>query len=136
VRPRPHWATVLAVVCASTVVFLITRDVFVPQVRDTEVWFGFELHGWLAWLTAPLHWLIFGLAAWGYWTVRPWVWPWASVYLFYVAVGHLVWNLTSPSGGGWGAGVWQLALFSIPALATYWARPEAGLHNDADPRGR
>jgi hypothetical protein len=126
-RPRPHWATALALLCSLTVVFLIARDLFVPHIRDTEVWFGFELRGWLAWVTAPLHWLLFGLAAWGYWSLRPWVWPWASVYLFYIAVSHLVWNLTSPSGAGWNAGLLQLALFSAPALVVYWARPERSI---------
>lgn len=87
------------------------------------MWFGFEVHGWLAWLSAPIHWAIFATAAWAFWVVRPWVWPWASVYAFYVAGSHLVWNLTSPDGGGWGAGLWQLALFSVPAVALLWARP-------------
>ena len=122
-QARSRWATALALLCASTFVFLVTRDIFVPHVRNTEIWFGFELRGWLAWLTAPLHWLLFGLGAWGYWFLRPWIWPWASLYLFYVAVSHLVWNLTSPSGGGLDAGLWQLALFMIPALFVYWVGP-------------
>ena len=120
---RPWWATVLSAFCTVTLIFLIARDVFVPHVRDTEVWFGFELRGALARLTAPLHWAIFAAAAWAFWSVRPWVWPWASVYAFYVAVSHLIWNLTSPSGGGWGPGLWQLLLFGIPAVALLWARP-------------
>jgi hypothetical protein len=124
---RPWWATVLSVFCALTVVFLISRDLFVPHVRETEVWLGFELRGWLARLTAPLHWMIFGIGAWGFWSLRPWVWPWASVYAFSIAVGHLIWNLTSDSGGGWAPGLWQLALFSAPAVALLWARPTAYL---------
>jgi hypothetical protein len=120
---RPGWAVGLAGFCLVTLVFLIARDLFLPQVRDTEVWFGFEVHGWLAWLSAPIHWAIFATAAWAFWSVRPWVWPWASVYAFYVAGSHLVWNLTSSAGGGWEAGLWQLALFSVPAVALLWARP-------------
>lgn len=123
-QPRPRWASPLALLCAATVVFLVGRDLFVPHVADTEVWFGVELRGWLARATAPLHWLIFGVAARGYWKVRPWIWPWASVYLFYVALSHLIWNLTSPSGGGWIAGLWQLALFAILPIALLWARPK------------
>jgi hypothetical protein len=120
---RPWWATALAIFCAATVVFLIARDLMIPEVRDVEVWFGLEIHGPLAWLTAPLHWAIFAIGAWGYWRVRPWIWPWPSVYAFTVAFGHLVWNLTSPSGGGWLDGLLQVLLFSIPAIALLFARP-------------
>ena len=122
-RTRPLWATGLALFCALTVVFLAIRDLFVPEVRDTEVWLGFESTGRVARLTAPIHWAIFAAGAWGFWRVRSWIWPWASVYVFYVAISHLVWNLVSPSGGGLSAGLWQLALFSIPALALLAARP-------------
>ena len=122
-RARPPWATLLSAFCVISVLFLVYRDLFVPHVRDTEVWLGFELHGGPARVTAPVHWSIFGIGAWGYWKMRPWVWPWASVYALYVAVSHLVWNLVSPSGGGWSAGFWQLALFAIPAVVLLGARP-------------
>jgi hypothetical protein len=104
---------------------LIFRDVFVPAARHTEVWFGFELKGALARATAPLHWVIFGVGAWGYWRCRPWIWPWASIYGFYIAASHLIWNLVSPSGGGLRDGLIQLTLFSIPALALLGAKPPA-----------
>jgi hypothetical protein len=45
--------TALALFCAATVVFLAARDLFVPQARDVEVWFGFELHGAAARWSAP-----------------------------------------------------------------------------------
>ena len=122
---RPRWATALAAFCAATVVFLAARDVLLPHVRDTEVWFGFEVHGLAARLTAPLHWAIYATGAWGFWNLRRWVWPWASVYAFSIAFGHLVWNVTSQAGGGFGAGLWQLALFSVPAIALLWARPSS-----------
>jgi len=122
-RPRPWWASAMAAFCAATVVFLVYRDFAVPHARDTEVWLGLELHGIWARLTAPLHWGLFAVGAWGFWTLRPWIWPWASVYASLVALSHLVWNLTSPSGGGWSAGLWQLALLSVPALLLLAARP-------------
>jgi hypothetical protein len=120
---RPLRATALAAFCAATVVFLAVRDVLLPEVRDTEVWLGFELHGLAARGTAPLHWAIFAIGAWGFWHMRSWVWPWASAYALSIAVGHLVWNLTSDAGGGLVAGLWQLALFAIPAGVLWWARP-------------
>lgn len=125
---RPRWATALALFCGASVVFLVYRDLFVPHVREVEVWLGLELHGPLALVTAPLHWLVFVVGAWGFWTVRPWIWPWASVYALYVAVSHLVWNLASPNGGGWKAGLAQLVLFSLPAVALLWARPTSRVH--------
>lgn len=124
---RPGWATALSLFCVATTLFLVARDLFVPRARDTEVWLGIELHGLLAWLTAPLHWVLFAAAAWGYWRMRPWVWPWASVYAFQIAIGHLVWNLTSPSGGGLLAGLWQAGLLSLPAVLLLWARPSRPL---------
>jgi hypothetical protein len=95
----------------------------IADVRDVEVWFGYELRGGLAWLTAPLHWGLFAAGGWGFWYLRPWIWPWASVYAFYIAFSHLAWNVASPSGGGWAAGLSQLALFAVPALALLYARP-------------
>lgn len=120
---RPRWATSLSIFCAVTVLFLVARDLLVPAVRDTEVWFGIELHGWLAWVTAPVHWLLFAAGAWAFWSDPPRTWPWASVYVFYVAFSHLAWNLISPSGGGWISGLWQFAAFSVPAVVLLWARP-------------
>ena len=120
---RPAWATALSAFCALTVVFLVVRDLTIAEVRDVEVWFGFEVHGWMAWVTAPLHWALFAAGAWGYAQQRPWVWPWASVYAMYIAISHLGWNLVSPLGGGWTAGLTQMILFSIPAIGLLYARP-------------
>jgi hypothetical protein len=92
-------------------------------VRAVEIWFGYELSGWLAIATAPLHYAIFAAGALGFWQCRRWVWPWAAVYAFYIAVSHLVWNLTSESGQGLEAGMLQLVLFSIPGVALLFARP-------------
>ena len=121
--PRLWWATLLAVFCATTVIFLMVRDATLPEVRDVEVWLGLELRGPAALATAPLHYAIFAAGAVGYWRLRPWIWPWASAYAAQIAVSHLVWNLTSPRGQGLDAGMVQLALFSVPALLLLFARP-------------
>ena len=122
---RSLWASGLSVFCLGTLIFLVWRDLTIPEVRDVEVWLGFELRGAAAVLTAPLHWSIFAAGAWGFWHSRPWVWPWAAVYACSIALSHLIWNLSSASGGGWCAGVWQFGLFSLPAVGLLWARPAA-----------
>ena len=114
ISPRPRWMTALALFCALTVVFLVVRDVTVPHVRDVEVWFGFELRGALARWTAPVHWGIFALGAWGFWRAAPWVTPAAAAYAFYVAFSHLVWSEVSPNGNGWPVGLLQAAALSVP----------------------
>jgi hypothetical protein len=108
--------TGLALFCAGSVAFLVWRDFFLPHVRDVEVWFGFELRGTLALLTAPLHWILFLVAAWGFWFQRPWIVPCAAAYSFYIAFCHLVWNQVSPNGHGWLAGIAEAVLFSIPGF--------------------
>ena len=80
---RPRWVTALAVFCLVSVLILVARDLFHPSSRDVEVWFGFELHGTAARLTAPLHWIIFLVGAWGFWSQRPWIVPAAAAYAFY-----------------------------------------------------
>jgi hypothetical protein len=114
--------TALALFCAATVLFLAARDVFVPHVRDVEVWFGFELRGATARLTAPLHWAIFAVGAWGFWRARPWITRAAAAYVFCVALSHVVWNLVSPNGHGWVAGLAEAAAISVPGIVLLRAR--------------
>ena len=83
--------TALAIFCAATVVFLAVRDLFVPQVRDVEVWFGVEVHGAAARWSAPVHWAIFAIGAWASWRARPWVARAALGYAIYVALSHAIW---------------------------------------------
>ena len=115
----------MALFCGSAVLFLVVRDLLLPEVREVEIWLGFEIHGWLALASAPLHWAIFVVGAWGFWQLRPWIWPWASLYAFYVALSHFIWNQTSPSGAGIAAGLLQFALLSIPAVCLLLAKPAA-----------
>jgi hypothetical protein len=117
----PWWMTALAAFCAGSVIFLIARDLFVPHVRDVEVWFGLEVRGAAALLTAPVHWMIFLTGAWGFWFRRPWVLPCAAAYAFYIALCHLVWNQVSPNGHGWLAGIAQLLAFSVPGVLLWRA---------------
>ena len=111
----------LAIFCVVSVLFLVPRDLFLPHVRDVEVWLGFELRGGAAWLTAPLHWAIFAVGAWAAWTARPWILPAAAGYAFYVAASHLVWSEASPHGNGWPIGLLQAAALSIPGVVLWLA---------------
>lgn len=117
--------TALAAFCLVTVIFLVPRDLCFAQTRDVEVWFGFELRGTPARLTAPLHWAIFGIGAWGFWRGRSWILPGAAAYAFYVAVSHLIWSEASPNGRGWPMGLAQALAFSVPGLLLLRARRRA-----------
>jgi hypothetical protein len=114
--PRPWWMTAMAVFCLASVGFLVPRDLFLAHTRDVEVWFGFEVRGTAALLTAPLHWALFLLGAWGFWFQRPWIVRGAAAYSFYIGLSHLVWNQTSPNGSGWLAGFAQAVFFSAPGI--------------------
>lgn len=107
----------LGAFCAATTVFLVARDVFVPEVRDVEVWFGVELRGRAAIATAPLHWLLFAAASVAFFRDRTWVWKAAAAYSLYIAASHVVWNFASPSGGGAPSALAQGVLFALPAPA-------------------
>ena len=121
---------VMAAFCLVTIVFLVYRDLALPHVRDTEVWFGFELRGALALATAPLHWAIFAVGAWLFWKGHPRAWLYASLYAAYIALSHLVWNLTSAAGGGLVAGLVQLGVFLIPAALLFWLHGDRGSQRD------
>ncbi len=128
--PRPRWMTALALFCVATVVILAPRDLFVAKTRDVEVWLGFELRGTAALLTAPLHWAIFLLGAYGFWFQRAWIVPAAAFYAFYVALSHLVWSEASRNGRGWVIGLAQALLFAIPGVLLWRAHRAAARRDD------
>lgn len=118
--------TVLAVFCFGVLLVVVPSDLFVPAARDTEVWLGFEVHGLLALLTAPIHWAIFAIGGWAAWTGRRWIVPWAVAYVGYAAVAHLVWSEASPHGRGWLIGL--LEACGIASVAFFLHR--AGAHEE------
>jgi len=69
-----------------------------PVADDEEIWFGFTLTGWWAKATEPLHWLIYGLGAYGFWKMKTWMWPWASVYVAQIVIAMFVWNILNENG--------------------------------------
>jgi hypothetical protein len=114
--------TAMAVFCLGSVAFLVPRDLLLAHTRDVEVWFGFEVRGPTALLTAPVHWAFFLAGAWGFWFRRSWILPAAAAYSFYVALCHLIWNQTSPNGHGWLSGLAQALVFSVPGVFFLRAR--------------
>jgi len=112
----------MAVLCVASLAWNVPRDLFFEEYRWVEVWGGFELRGWPALVTAPLHWAIFAVGAWAFWTGRRWVVPVAAAYAFYVAVSHLVWSESSPHGRGWRVGLLQMAALSLPGFLLLWGQ--------------
>jgi hypothetical protein len=90
------------------------RDLILPHVAEVEVWLGFELRGTWARLTAPIHWAIYAAAGLAFARDRDWVWCAAIPWSIYIAFSHLIWNMTSPNGGGLVVGLFHLALFLVP----------------------
>lgn len=120
---RPWWMNALLAFCVYMAVVYVPFDLFYKSVAtDEEVWFGYLLHGWAAKLTEPLHWAIYAAGAYGFWKMRPWMWPWAAVYSAQVSVGMLVWNLRDARGRGWTGGLVTALVFLVPTVALWRAR--------------
>ena len=112
---RPWWMNLMLCFCLFMTFVYMPFDMFVkPVAQDQEVWFGLLLEGWAAKLTEPLHWAIYGAGAYGFWTMRTWMWPWGAVYALQVAVSMLLWNVTR---GSLIAGLVSFAVFMIPTVA-------------------
>lgn len=135
---RPWWMNLIFYFCVYMTFIYMPFDMFwKPVAADEEVWFGFTLTGWWAKATEPLHWLIYGAGAYGFWRMRAWMWPWAAVYAAQVVIAMVVFNLVDPRGGGWLAGAIAGAVFAVPMVALWRAREtfSAGLSADAGAAG-
>ena len=120
---RPWWMNLIWFFCLYMTFIYMPFDLFLKPVEiDEEVWFGVTLKGWPAKLTAPLHWLVYGAGAYGFWKMSRWMWPWAAVYVAQVSFSMLVWNLLDHRGAGWSAGLVAAAVFAIPTVALWRAR--------------
>ena len=59
----------------------------------------------------------------GFWGMRSWMWPWASVYVAQVAFGMALWPILQRGDAvGWITGVVAGFVFAIPAVALWRAR--------------
>ena len=116
-RKRPWWMNLMLCFCLFMTFVYMPFDMFVkPVAQDQEVWFGLLLEGWAAKLTEPLHWAIYGAGAYGFWTMKTWMWPWGAVYSLQVAISMLLWSVTR---GSLIAGLVPFAFFMIPSVALY-----------------
>ena len=117
---RPWWMNLIFYFCLFMTFVYVPFDLFAkPVAVDDEIWFGFALSGWWAKATEPIHWLIYGAGAYGFWKMKSWMWPWAAVYSLQVALGMFVWSLLR--GSSLAGGV-AFAVFMIPTLALFRAR--------------
>jgi len=127
---RPWWMNGLFYFCVYMTLLYMPFDMFLkPVASDHEIWFGFALHGWWAKATEPLHWLIYGAGAFGFWKMRSWMWPWAAVYCGQVVIAMFVWNLINPNGRGILGGLIAAAIFTVPCIALW--RAKARFHSKA-----
>lgn len=122
---RPGWMNAVLLFCAFMAFVYVPWDVLVkPVALDEEVWLGLRLHGWAAKLTAPLHGAIYAALTYGFWRMRPWMWPWAAVYAGAVSFSMLVWNVAGGSApSSIAAGVLSALPFLALAVALVRARP-------------
>jgi hypothetical protein len=116
---RPMWMNALLGFCAYMTFVYVPWDFFAkPVAVDAEAWFGFLLHGWAAKATEPLHFAIYAAGTYGFWRMRPWMWPWAAVYVAQIEIGMLVWALTVLGGA---KGVLVGLASAVPIAAVAWA---------------
>jgi len=122
---RPVWMNALMLFCAWMAFVYCPWDLLVkPASVDEEVWFGVVFHGAWAKVLAVPHWAVYGALAYGFWRMRPWMFPLAALYFGQVAFGMLVWPILYVGGaGGWLAGIVSGAAFSVLTVALWRARP-------------
>jgi short-subunit dehydrogenase len=123
-QDRPWWMNALMLVSGFLAYAYIPWDFFFkPLAADQEAWFGIILTGWAAKLTEPLHFFIYAAGAYGFWRMRPWMWPWAAAWTAQLAFGMLVWPIAYRGGvGGWALGLLAGGFFGATAWALYNAR--------------
>ena len=124
---RNWWMNLMYGFCLYMTFVYMPFDLFwKPVEQDVEIWFGFALHGWAAKATEPLHWLIYGAGAYGFWKMRSWMWPWAAAYVLQVAIAMAVFGYRQSDGEGWIAALIAGAIFMIPTIALWRARDAFG----------
>lgn len=120
-KMRPWWMQGILLFCGFMTFIYLPWDIFIkPLEQDQEVWLGILFTGWTAKFGALVHWLVYGAGFYGFWKMRPWLHPWAAVYVAQIAFGMLVWSIMDGRGSGMISGL----LVSVPfiVLATALVR--------------
>ncbi len=122
---RPTWINALMVFCAFMAFVYVPWDLlWKPVSRDEEVWLGILFTGWGAKLTEPFHWAIYAAGFYGFYRMRPWMWPWAAFYAGSVAIGMLLWPILYQSSVL--LGVVAFVPFALLTRALWQAEPLFG----------
>ena len=88
---RPWWMNLMLLFCTYMTFVYLPWDIFVkPAEIDEEVWFGVRFHGTAAKIAAVPHWIVYGLGTVGFYGMKGWMHPWASVYLLQVTIAFAV----------------------------------------------
>jgi len=121
-RIRSWWMNLIFYFCIYMTFIYMPFDLFLKPVEtDQEIWFGYTLTGWWAKATEPFHWLIYSFGAYGFWRMKTWMWPWASVYVAQIVISMFIWNILSDSSNLLSA-VISASIFSIPMIALWLSR--------------
>ena len=119
---RSWWMNLIFYFCIYMTFIYMPFDLFLKPVEtDQEIWFGYTLTGWWAKATEPFHWLIYSFGAYGFWRMKTWMWPWASIYVAQVVISMFIWNILSDSSNLLSA-VISASIFSIPMIALWLSR--------------
>ena len=121
-RIRPWWMNPIFYFCIYMTFIYMPFDFFFKPVEvDQEIWFGYTLTGSLAKATEPIHWLIYSFGAYGFWRMKTWMWPWASIYVAQIVISMFIWNILNDNGNLLLA-VISASIFSIPMIALWLSR--------------
>jgi hypothetical protein len=117
---RPWWMNALALFCTWMALVQVPKDLLTtPAGAEQEVWFGVLFHGTAAKLLALLHELVYAAGAYGFWRMRAWMWPWAALYAFQLALSAAIWPLLYRSTA---RGLVLGAVFACVAVALWRSR--------------
>ena len=122
---RPWWMNVLMVFSGYMAFVYCPWDILIkPAALDEEVWFGVRFHGGTAKFLALFHWAVYAAGAYGFRTMRAWMWPWAAVYAGQVAFSMMVWPWIYTGGFvGFLVGLVALVPFGFLTWVLWEARP-------------
>jgi hypothetical protein len=111
--------------CAFMAAVALPLDFFgTPVARDEQVWFGIVWHGWAAKIGELAHWAVYAAGAFGFWRLRTWMWPWASLYAGQVAFSMFIWFAVHRGGlAGFVAALLSLVPYGGLTLLLWRARP-------------